>query len=336
MIKLKDVADEVGVSVSLVSKVLNNRLGNAGARKELMEKIHETAEKMGYQRNQSASALVSKRQYSIAVFIHRTGSYSVNFVQELLEGISHATAVNNLRMILIVIENFDQLETSLRRMHKGVVDGVIFSGAPHPEYKKKLLEMQEAGLMVATVYSHALDPRIPNVGLDEAELAYLGVKRLIEKGCKSIAHFDVRKERTEGYRRALKEAGIKYNKSLVIHADAPSGFFYDAGIAMTKRLLEKGIHFDAISAQSDEQAFGAINELTRRGFRVPHDVMITGIDDTPSCELSIVSLTSVNQKYQERGGIAVELIEQSMANGDSTVDSVNISGRLVLRGSTGD
>jgi len=335
MAKLKDVADEVGVSVSLVSRVLNNRMGKVGARKELMEHIRKTADAMGYQRNLSASALVTKRQNAIAVFIHRTGAKTVTFAEDLLEGIARTTRNKNMRMMLYFFKDASEFEDNLRRMHSGVVDGIIISGIPHPEWLPTLLKMQQSGLRVVSVHSNPIHSESPNIGMDESEVLYLGVSRMIEKGCQAIAHFSLSPERTKGYRRALKEAGIKVDPRLIIKAPAPpNGYYHEAGAEMARRLLKKKIPFDGIAAQSDAQAFGAMNELIRQGVRVPEDVMMTGIDDTPSCEVAMVSLTSVNQNYKARGDLAVEMIEGAMSS--ASIQSVNVSGILMPRASTGD
>jgi len=335
MAKLKDVADEVGVSVSLVSKVLNNRLGNAGARKELMEHIRKTADAMGYQPNLNASSLVTKRQNAIAIFIHRTGANNVTFAEDMLEGIARSSRQNNLRVMLHFFMSADEYDQNLRKIHKGVVDAVIVGGIAHPERVPALLKMQESGLKVVTVHSAPLHTNIPNIGLDESEAAYLGVNRMIKKGHRAIAHFSLSSERTRGYRRAMKEAGIKVDPRLIIQAPvAPHGYFYPLGAQMTRRLLKKKIPFDGISAQSDAQALGAMNELIRQGVRVPEDVMITGIDDTPSCKVAMVPLTSVNQNYKTRGELAVEMVEGALST--VSIQSVNVSGMLMPRASTGD
>lgn len=333
MASLKDIANEVGVSVSLVSKVLNNRFGTTGARKDLIERIRNTADEIGYQRNHNAVALLAKRQYAFSVFIHRSGAKSAGFTEQLLEGIAIAARRKHLRMILNFFTDADEFREKINELHKGIVDGIIITGVVHRELTPKFLHMLQSGVKIISIYGDTIHPDIPNVGLEDSELTYLGTKHLIEQGCQSIAHFDLVAERTNGYKRALKDAGLPVDDKLIVKMPPPpEGFDPKAGEDAIRQLLKRKAKFDGISAQSDSQAFGAINELFRQGIRIPKDVKVVGVDDSPSCETAIVPLSSVTQNYHERGQIAVELLERAMEK--PTIRSVQVSSELKVRESS--
>lgn len=333
MASLKDIAAELDVSVSLVSKVLNNRFGTTGARKELIERIRVTADRMGYQRNHNALALLAKRQNAFSVFIHRAGAKSAGFTDPLLDGISSSARQRHLRMILNFFTDEEEFSEKIEEQHRGIVDGIILTGVAHPELIPKLLQAQSKGVRIITIYPEAIHPEIPNVGLSDQELTYQGTRHLIERGCKAIVHFDLVPERTEGYLRALREFRIKVDERLIVQMPpSPMGFTIEAGRDAILGILEQGVPFDGICAQSDIQAFGAMNELFRHDIKVPDQVKIVGVDDSPSCEIVMVTLSSVSQNYYERGQIAVELLERAMDK--PSIRSVQVSAELSVRESS--
>jgi LacI family transcriptional regulator len=116
-------------------------------------------------------------------------------------------------------------------------------------------------------------------------------------------HADAR-ERKEGYRRALKEAGIAYDPTLVVQGD----FNEASGLKAVSHLIESRIDFSAIFAANDQTAYGAALGLYRRNLRIPDDVALVGFDDLPGSQYSIPPLTTIRQPiYQlgELGAIAV-------------------------------
>jgi LacI family transcriptional regulator len=333
MASLKDIATELNVSVSLVSKVLNNRFGTTGARADLIEQIRDKAKELGYQRNHNALALLANRQNSVAVFIHRSGVKSAGFTEDLLEGIAKAARSKQLRLIIDFFTEPDEFAKKISTMHTGIVDGVIITGVAHPELTPQLREMKAKGLQIISIYAKPVHPDIPNVGLDDEELTYYGTRHLIEQGCKRIAHFNLLEGRLKGYLRALEEAEMPVIDELIYTMPkAPEGFNHTAGENAIANLLHQGIQFDGLSAQSDTQAFGAINELFRNGIKVPEQVKVVGVDNSPACKVAIVPLSSVSLNYAERGEIAINLLERAMSK--SSIRSIQVSGEMIVRDSS--
>lgn len=333
MASLKDIATAVGVSTSLVSKVLNNRFGTTGARADLIEAIRDKAKELGYQRNHNALALLASRQNSIAVFIHRSGVRSAGFTDDLLDGVAKAARNLNLRLIIDFFTDVDEFTKKIGTMHTGIVDGIIITGVAHPELTPQLREMKAKGLEIVSIYPKAVHPELPNVGLDEEELTYYGTRHLIEQGCQRIAHFNVDDDRKKGYFRALEEAGMPVIDELILQMpETPEGYRHTAGHNAVVHLLDQGIQFDGIAAQSDAQAFGAMNQLVRRGIKVPEQVKLVGVDNSPACKVAIVPLSSVSQNYADRGEIAVNILEQAITK--NTIHSVQVGGELTRRASS--
>lgn len=333
MASLKDIADEVGVSVSLVSKVINDKLGTTGARKELIEAIKAKAEELGYKRNFNSIALLAKRQGAISVFLHRIGSKGATITEDTLEGMAESAHKHNLRMMLNFVTEYDDYIQRLQDLHTGMVDGVVLSGVYHIEAVPELLKLQKEGLKLVSTFSNPIHEQIPNVGLIEENTTYLSTKHLIEQGCENIATFDTMPQRTNGYRRALEEAGRPVNERLIFGMPhGQEGFYGSTARGALIGALESGVEINGICAQSDTQAVYAINELLSRGVSIPGDVKVTGIDNSPFCETCSVPLTSIDQKFAQRGRLAVDMLEKLMEG--EKVESLKLAPELVVRKSS--
>ncbi len=332
MSSLRDIAQELGVSISLVSKVLNDRLGTTGVRPPLVQKIRAAAERMGYQKNLSAISLLERRQNAIAVFVHSQNSQGSGIVERLLDGISRATGERAQRISLEFFVDAADFLSKRESLHSGRVDGLIVTGVSHPELSQELLAIQTNGLPIVTIYNDPLHPDIVNVGIADAALSDAATSHLIELGCTRILHLSVLSSREEGHRTALTRAGFPIEPPLIIPIGRPEGFSAKAGANAIRTVLEHSLVFDGVSAQSDAQAFGVINELTRAGIKVPDDVKVIGIDNAPFDELCIVPLSSVSQRLVDRGRLAVETLE-ALIKGDP-IPNHKIEPRLRLRASS--
>jgi len=332
MPSLRDVARELNVSVSLVSKVLNDRLGTTGVRPGLTEQIRETARKMGYRKNFSAISLLARRQNALAVFVHSHGAQGSGLVEKMLDGISQATATRSQRISLEFFLDAGEFRAKRQNLHSGQIDGLIVSGVGHPELLDDFLEIQETEVPIITVYNHPIHRKIPNIGIPHAALSEAATTHLVERGCRKIAHFAVNEERAAGHRRALRKAGLPFRKDLLIELEAPEGFRAPGGRAAASELLKRNVPFDGISAQSDTQAATALHELIRRGIRIPQDVKIIGIDNAPFDDLCYVPLSSVSQRFVERGRLAVEIMNRIL-DGEKP-GSINLAPTIHPRAST--
>ncbi len=332
MSSLRDIAQELDVSISLVSKVLNNRLGTTGVRPPLVRKIRAAAERLGYQKNLSAISLLERRQNAIAVFVHSQNSQGSGIVERLLDGISRATGERAQRISLEFFSDAADFLKKRESLHSARVDGLIVTGVNHPELSEELLAIQKGGLPIVTIYNDALHPDITNVGIADAALSDTATTHLIELGCTRILHLSVIASREAGHRAALIRAGLPVEPSLIIPMAVRVGFRESAGASAIRTALQQGVAFDGVSAQSDAQAFGVINELIRSGRKVPDDVKVIGIDNAPFAELCIVPLSSVSQRFLDRGRLAVETLEALITG--TPPPTPLIEPRLHLRAST--
>lgn len=331
MASLKDIADELGVSVSLVSKVLNDRMGTTGVRADLLEAIQAKAAELGYRKNTSAVALRQGRHDVIGVFVHRAGMAGSGIMEELLEGISTEAMKSHLKLLLNFFHTAGEFAELSEIVHHGVMDGLVMGGIIHPEIIETLVTIHGTGLPIVTVHDRELHDALPNVGIDQVKISRIAAEHLVAQGCRRIAHIHNRDDRTEGYRLALDAHGVEADPRWIYNAE-PDDYGHTVGAKAVRSLLEQGIAFDGFLAQSDQEGVGAINALFAAGHAVPGDVRVVGIDNAPYCEFARVPLSSVSQNYQERGRMAVEMLQEAAQGGD--VKSVLVEPELYVREST--
>lgn len=315
---LREIADELQVSVSLVSKVLSGRLGTSGANVEKIRAIHAKARELNYRKNQLAEALRTGRQNVFACMIHRHGAPGSTIVEDMVGGISEEAGTIGQRLLIHYYENSEEFRRFLPLVHQNSADGLLVAGIPHKEVISDLNEMHQRGLPIVTVHDTELDPAYCNVGMIQSEVTRLSTHHLADKGCRKIAHIRVTKsastttteDRFNGYRQALKELGLEYSADRVVTVD---DFLYESGLAGIKKLLDANADIDGIVCQSDQLAVAAVNHLTSIGRKVPSEVKLIGVDNAPFCQFAIVPLSSVSQEFRERGRQAVQLLARKLA-----------------------
>ncbi len=134
--------------------------------------------------------------------------------------------------------------------------------------------------------------------------------------------------RLQGYRKALEEAGLEYNESLVSEA----GFTEETGVSAMKKLLKRGCDFSAIFASNDHMAFGAFEVLRSEGISVPEDVSLVGFDNILFARYLTPGLTTINFPIEQMSIEAVQLTIQKLNKNKRDVN-FKLSPSLVTRNS---
>jgi LacI family transcriptional regulator len=307
---LKDIAGSLGVSVALVSKVLNRRMGTSGCSEKTRKAILAKAKQLRFRPNPLAVALRAGRKGTVGVFVHPIGNPGSGLVESLLDGIAEACNRNRERIWLSFFKTGDEFGERAPSEAQHEVDGLLLAGVSHPELAPLLRGFRKQGVPVVSVCTRPVLPSIPNVFTDEEALGYLATRHLLERGCRRIAHVGRLPSRIRGYRRALRAHGLPFSPALVRETKE---FALGEGGAAVRAWLAAGMRFDGVVAQSDNQALGAMYELLRHGRKVPQEVKVVGIDNSPICDLSPVALSSVSQEMQEVGRRAAEMLLDGIA-----------------------
>lgn len=330
MATLKDIADSCDYSVSLVSKVLNNRMGNSTAKPEVIAAIHQAAKDLGYRKNQSAAALRSGRHDVIGVLMYHFGRPGSDLAYNMVRSIAQECRKNKQRQSLTFFDGSDEFHQSAREYHSGTMDGVLIAGLPVDELIDDIKKMHQAGLPMVTVHSeNHMGDDIPNVGIDEAAITRIATEHLLENGCKNLVHIGKMQARHDGFVTAMKNAGMPLTDRQMMTCN----YTGDHAIQAIKQFEDHQVPFDGIVTQSDEQAAGLLTYLLAKGIRIPQDVRIIGVDNSPYCKYLPVPLSSVAQLPKERGELAVKILNRCIA-GEKNIASFTFQPQLIIRHST--
>lgn len=313
MVRISDIATDVGVSRSLVSKVLSGRMGKSSVRPDLAAQIQSTAARMGYIPSASAKALFSGRQNVIGVFISRHGQPGSGLVEAIIDGVAAELAKTQQRMLLQFFHTVEDFEACMAVAHPSILDGVVVAGAPYFDFLPKLKTILRRKIPVATVFDTPLSPETPNAGIDQMEVGRLATLHLIEQKCTRPVFLrvvsSVASLRFMGYRKALEESGLPYHAELVCSLRT---FEPKTIPRLIENLLNSKVPFDGVVAESDLQSSAVLRTLLNAGMKIPKDVKLIGIDDAPVCKFGVIHLSSVSGQDRNRAGLAVKLLKEAI------------------------
>lgn len=332
-VSLKELAAHLGLSITSLSLVLNDKPGANAIPQETKDRIFEAAEKFNYKPNYFARSLRAQRSFTLGVI-----------VPELSDGYS-AMVLNGVEAALAK-EGFSYLTTS--HLHR---DDLL---AKNPQM---LIERQVEGIIavdtrvrfrtelpIVTVSGHDQIKDVTNVVLNHQHAAELGVGHLFTLGHRQIAFikgqdFSSDTEiRWETIMEAAQKRGIKIEPKLTVQleGDLPSP---EVGYIATKKLLSNNKSFTALFAFNDISAMGAIHALQEAGLRVPEDVSVVGFDDVYFARFNNPPLTTIRQPLFEMGKLAAQTVLKRLSlkekNGEEIPQTLTVEPELVIRKSTG-
>ena len=304
-VTIRDVAKAAGVSATTVSRVFNHSdLVNT----ETQKHVREVATQMGYRPNATARSLSHGRTQAVGVILPAPHG---EFFSEIIRGIDEvAQEAEHYLLISSVHYSVSESKVALDAL-RDRVDGLLVM-TTHVEAQQNVLD--DAGIDIPVVFMNsAMDgSRYDAFEIENEQGARAVTEHLIARGHKRIGlilgpsdSHDVR-ERVDGYRAALVEAGIDPEAQCVISGD----FTQDSGYAAGKQILEHNPLPDAFFACNDYMAIGAMAALQEEGVRIPDDVAMAGFDDIPSARYTTPSLTTVRVPVYDLGRAAAQrLIE---------------------------
>lgn len=326
---MKDIAEALGISKGLVSKVLSGRMGTTGASSRMQKRILKKAEELNYLPNLNAVNLSSGKKGTIGIFLNPWGApgsdLTFDFITAMTQALRSTTYHVWLNIFSLDHEFHEQMSLHDIR-HR--VDGLIIGGGSHPKLMPYLhkLEGGKNGIPVVTIFQAPSKTRITNVSLSRYQQGRMPTEYLVSRGCRKIAFLSLIHDRTRGYVDALREAGLTVQPKRII---ATPHFTMEDGKEAVRRLVKSRVPFDAIVTQSDHQALGAIQELSAHGIRVPEQVRVTGVDNSPLCLASSIPMTSVTSESPRLGQLVIETMLKRIAG--EPVRSMEINPRLIPR-----
>jgi LacI family transcriptional regulator len=310
VLTMKDIAAHVGVSVSTVSLVLNDR--DAGrVRADIAERVRRAADEMGYVPNLLARGLKTRQTSTIGLVSDRVAS--IPFASQMLAGAQVASAEDGYLLLLIDTAGNQELESpAVKALLQRNIEGLIVAAEFHRDVDLPLVP-ESVPVVILDGRPSDVDARVDWVVPDEVGGAFAATSYLIRAGHKRIAFCNVsnsvfvaRALRQRGYETALGEAGVTLDPSLIVEADEPSA---SAGRVSALKLLQRPDRPTAVFCFSDQIAFGFYQAAHHLGLEIPRDVSIVGFDNRQFVADSLFpGLSTIQLPHREMGAWAAKQI----------------------------
>ena len=314
---IKDIAKICGVSVSTVSRVLNNHPDVSEASRE---KIRAVVRTYNYVPNNSARDLVRAQSDAIGVITRGIGNL---FFSDILETIGQEINARGMSMVLRQIgSDDDEIQAGALLEREKKLRGLLFLGGRFDYSQEELATITVP--FVCCTYTNSFgtleEDSYASVSIDDQQAAYDAVQTLISMGHRRIATLvpscrdrSISELRYNGYRAALFASDIPFDKALV----AETGGCFDMTNAYqgTVDLLDRQVPFSAIFTVSDTMALAAVKALHDRGLRVPEDCSVIGIDGLSMSRFFVPTLTTMAQPTQELARESVAILMEMVQEG---------------------
>ena len=340
MVTLKEIAKRCNVSITSVSNVLN---GKPKVSEETRRLVLKVVEETGYQPNYIAQGLRKQTTNMIGIIADDISEFStprmIESVMAYCESKGYRTVVQNLRLFSRWGDNWydkekelqDALEQALNEFQSIKVDGIVYV-ASYGRAIKNFPKNIHTPLVMA--YAYMESDNVDYYLVDDEKGGYEMTKYLLDKGHENIGVIGGRvdnmhtQKRLEGYKRALKEAGIEFTDEKVCFG----AWERETGKKSMEKLLKKNV--TAVFCMADQIAGGAYDCLAEKGLVVGKDISVVGYDNQLISEYMRPALTTMMLPLKEVGNLAIkELISIIQGEKRASGDQLYVSCKLIERDS---
>jgi LacI family transcriptional regulator len=327
---MKDIANDLGISIVTVSKVLRD---HPDISDETRERVLKRMKEVNYQPNLAARALVTGRTYSVGLVVP---DLVHPFFGEVAKGMSRVLRKKGYNLVISSSEEDPQLERlEIEQLLARRADALIIASSQTGTQTFRRIEEQKTPYVL-------IDRKVPGLnanftGVDDEAAGRIATEHLISLGRRRIAHIggpevSTATGRLEGYRAALAAHHIEVDAALLIlreHGDEASD---RSGYDAMCRLLSLSPRPNAVFCYNDPTAMGAMEAIFERGLRIPQDIAIVGCGNVRYAAFLRVPLTTIDQQSEEIGDRSAKLaLAQIEAKGAARPKTVLLEPRLVIR-----
>jgi LacI family transcriptional regulator len=336
MASIVDVAKKAGVSVTTVSRVLNNDPHPVNERTRA--RVLEVAAELNFSPNALARALVSEKSKIIGVVV---GDASDPYFATIVRGISDIAHEHDYLTIICNSDRIAKVELNyVRLLWNYRADGIVFAGGglTDPDYQAQLSAMTERlknlGVGIVALGCHISG--IPQVNIDNRQAAFDITNHLINLGHQNIAYIGgppsltTSTQRLDGYKKALAEHNIPFDPTLVVDSD----FTEESGMTGADRLIELNPCPTAIVGSNDRVAIGCLVRLKQHGIKIPDQISVAGIDDIMATQHVDPAITTIRIPMREMGRKGMQQLLCHI-NHEEVDDLLLLPHELIVRASTG-
>ena len=326
---IRDVARKAGVSHQTVSRVIN---GKEAVLPETRALVEAAIEQMGYRPNAIARSMARGQTRTLACISPNLTDFTFASVIEGAEVEARQHDYFLLSSSASDPEAFRALVDELVGHRR--VDGLIVINP----YADQRFEFIPREFPLVFVGASAHEKNICSVSLDDEKVAYDATRHLISLGHTNIAlvtgpmEEDCSRDRTEGYRRALRETGIGFDEAMVIEGDWSA----TSGQAALVSLIEQGHTPSAVFAQNDRMAMGVMRAARDGDIKIPSQLAVIGVDDMPLSSYFDPPLTTMQQDMPRIGQEATRMLLDIIQKKNPAVRELKLSAQLVVRRSTSE
>ncbi len=334
---LKDIAEQLGVSKTLVSLVLNNRGNEKGISAATQKKVKDLAKKLNYNPNQMARSLRLGSSKTIGLIV---ADISNVFYSTIAKNIEEEAAKQGYNvMFMSSLEDPEKEAKMIRLLLDRGVDGLIISTSF--KGRDEIHQLRDGNVPFVLIDRYIPGVKTNNVLVDNYQGAFDMTEHLLSLDLKRIAlltispsHLSTMKQRISGYKDALRENGIPVNNKLI--REIP----HDSICESMERTLQ-----ELIIKKNVQSIFFLNNNLTKAGLelihkfnlRIPQDISIASFDDIDMFRFSYPTITSVIQPKEEIGRYAFNVLLNRIKNIGNSIEKQQIvlPVKLVIRNSCG-
>jgi LacI family transcriptional regulator len=303
-VSMADLARELGVSMTTISRALSDHHSIGAATKQRVLKL---AKKLNYQPNHLAAALRKGQSRLLGVVVPYIEG---KFFPSVIQGIEQAASKAGFSVIVCQSHEDVQLERrNVETLLNAQVAGVLVSLARNTQEFHHFDKVRGRGIPLVFFDRIPASEFVNSVVLNDQAGGFAATNHLLEQGCRRIAHLagpqhlNIYRERQQGYLNALAAHGIEPQQELIIYSDMTQ----EDGAAAMRQLLMLPNPIDGVFGAGDSAILGALQTLKSQGLRVPQDIALAGFSNEGFTAITEPRLTSVDQRCEEMGEAAVRL-----------------------------
>jgi len=333
VIRMKDVAQDLGLSAITVSKVMRN---HPDIGEEKRQRVLKRVAELDYRPNGLARGLATGRSYLVGLVVP---GLLHSFFAEVAMGLSAVISAKGYSLIVASSEEDPHLEREeIRQLLARRLDAlVIASSGTSTELFERMDHQSQPYVLIDRKFS-GLNANF--VGIDDIEVGCIATEHLLDTGCRLVAHIAGRENSTgrgrlEGYRQALLQRGLPYREDYVVRGTRVDIQSTEQGSEAMQVLLQRDPRPDGVFCHNDPLAIGAMNAILDVGLRIPADIGIIGSGNLHFDSSLRVALSSIDQHSTQLGERAGEIVLGMMeAKTKPAPRTVILNPAVVARAST--
>lgn len=331
-VTIHDLAKELSLSASTVSRALNNHPGIGAKTKKTVKKL---AKERGYRPNTLAASLRTKQSNTLGVIVPRIDR---PFISSLISGIENAAQKAGYQIIITQSnDKFELEQKNVQALYNSRISALIVSLAMSTHDYEHFDLFKDNNIPIVFVDRIPTLNKVEKVHINNFKAAFEATEHLIQQGCKRIAHLgganhqQIYEDRKSGYLAALKKNSLEVDEDLILEAIVLS---IEEGEKMVNQLFNLERPPDGIFCANDRSAVSAIRVAKERGIKIPNDLAIIGFNNDPVCEIIEPALSSIYHPAKEMGKIVVEHILAKVEGEEEGKNRIVLDTHLIVRTSS--